>query len=119
MSLVATWVLMQPNVNLELVYKFLAVIVSYGYIPLAHLCVLCAGHAVPGLYPLMVAGCQGSYVIGFVFFWFRLPESRFAGFSLVGSSHQLWHIGVVSGLVFGLWGHLRFYTWRGANPPYC
>jgi adiponectin receptor len=96
----------------------LAASVAIGGLPMAHwLFVECAGkdcqwHAA---WPTAVLGL--CYGLGFIVFYFRIPECFAPGkFDLWLHSHQWWHLLVFSAACVWLHGMLAYFNWRhGVN----
>ena len=56
------------------------------------------------------------YILGAFLFMFRFPEKLFPGkFDIIGSSHQIFHILVVFGVLFHYFGSLDAYFYRINN----
>jgi len=50
------------------------------------------------------------YISGCLIYIFRFPERIFPGkFDLIGSSHQIWHIFVLGGIIFHHFASLNTY----------
>ena len=57
-----------------------------------------------------------SYIIGAFLFMFRVPEKLYPGkFDIIGSSHQIFHILVVIGVITPYFGCLDAYYYRINN----
>jgi adiponectin receptor len=93
--------------------------VCFGLIPAYHWVEHCEWHCVDQVWTAIL-GMFSCYAVGFVFFFFRIPERWSTGtFDYVGASHQIWHTFVVLAGVFWLHGMVAFHEWRVAHGAHC